>query len=99
MKKSLCSLCNDTVTGDDDTLCQQCQEMDDRINDIIVNNRDVGRKYLADKFNAIADAELQKDDRRQKAYVPPRGTHTPERRVKIRRAKTVDNGSKQRKSD
>ena len=99
MKKSLCSLCNDTVSGAGDTLCQKCQEMDDQINYLIVNNKDVGRKYLADKFNAIADSELAQNDRRQKAYVPPLGMHTPERRVTIRRAKTVHNGSKQRKSD
>jgi hypothetical protein len=75
--------------------------MDDRLHYILERNREGGRKYLANAFNAILGPKEKRYERRQKPYVPPIGSlsHTPDRRVKMRRIKSVRANPKRRKSD
>ena len=101
MKKQRCSLCKQIIPDKKDQLCPKCRLMDDQIEHLLKSHIKVGRKYLIDKFNAIAATKDHELERRQKTYIPPRGphSHTPERRIRIRRIKTLANSPKRRKSD
>jgi len=73
--------------------------MEQRIDFLIMNHREVAMQYIAKKFNAANDAESQRYDRRKTPYTPPPGTHTPDRRKKIRRRANLEVDRKRRMSD
>lgn len=99
--EALCSLCKSTVTAETQKLCKKCSEMEQQIDYLISNHTQTVREYLYKKFNETADEETRKGDRRVKAYKPPRGTgtHTPDRRKRIRRVTQISDCPKRRKID
>ena len=99
MKTIPCQLCNEPVQRKQGILCVSCLQMEERLNYLIKIDKDSTKEYLGSKLNAIADQEDQNNDRRKTQYKPPWGTHTPERRVKIRRQKQQPNSPRRRKSD
>ena len=99
MKTISCQLCCEPVEEKQGILCEMCLRMEERLNYLIKNDKDSAKEYLGSKLNAIADQEEQNYDRRKTQYKPPWGTHTPERRVKIRRQKQQPNSPRRRKSD
>ena len=99
MKTISCQLCNEPVQEKEGILCVSCLQMEERLNYLIKKDTDNAKEYLGSKLNAIADQENQNYDRRKTQYKPPWGTHTPDRRVKIRRQKQQSNSPKRRKYD
>ncbi|MDY6792736.1 MAG: hypothetical protein SWH54_15850 [Thermodesulfobacteriota bacterium] len=99
MNEVFCKLCNAPLLNDKEELCEVCQKMEVRINYLIERHKEAIREYLGKKFNETSDPKLQMYERRSKEYTPPKGTHTPDRRKKIRRLKQLKNHPQQRKSD
>ncbi len=99
MAETLCSLCNSPVKMETESLCEQCSQMELRINFLISNHEKAVRKYLGTKFNETSDAKTLGNDRRVEEYHPPSGKHTPDRRKNIRRVAETYNGPKRRNSD
>jgi len=99
MNETLCSLCNEPVQEKQGILCEMCLRMEERLNFLIKKDKESAKEYLGSKLNAIADQENQNHDRRKTQYTPPWGTHTPDRRVKIRRKGQQSNSPRRRKSD
>jgi hypothetical protein len=73
--------------------------MAEQIRFLIENHPEKIRYFLAEKINEIAEREKISVDRRVEKYKPPKGPHTPDRRVRIRRTRQVPNSPKRRKSD
>jgi hypothetical protein len=99
MPESLCKLCHATLLKESEEICEACQKMEIRINYLIENHKETAKEYLGKKFNQASDPIMQKFERRGQKYQPPKGTHTPDRRMKIRRLKQVKNSPKKRKTD
>ena len=99
MTESFCKLCNAALLKESEELCEVCQKMEVRINYLIETHKEAAREYLGKKLNKILDPKMQVYERRGKEYNPPKGTHTPERRKKIRRLKQLKGSPKKRKID
>jgi uncharacterized Zn finger protein (UPF0148 family) len=99
MNDAFCELCNAPLLKEAEVLCEVCQKMEIRINYLIANHKEDVREYLGKKFNETSDPKIQKYERRAEDYTPPKGTHTPERRKKIRRLKRLKTNAKKRKTD
>jgi len=101
MAERECPLCSTPITEKDRELCQECHAMEQRLNFLIENDRKAAAEFIAIKFNEASDPRLQQYDRRKTSYKPPPGTHTPDRRRKIRRVAfdSSDAALKRRQSD
>jgi len=99
MNEASCKLCAAPILKEAEDLCEQCQKMEIRINYLIERHKESVREYLGRKFNEASDPKMQRYERRSQEYTPPKGTHTPDRRKKIRRLKQLKNSPKKRKSD
>ncbi len=92
-------LCDETVEVESAALCPECLAMKDRINFLIEHHRKNVRKFLVENYHKIVELDIEKYDRREKKYNPPKGTHTPERRTIIRRTLHLPQSHKRRKTD
>ena len=99
MNETLCKLCTAPLLKEEEELCEACQKMEIRINYLIERHKEVVREYLGKKFNETSDPKMKIYERRSQEYIPPKGTHTPDRRKKIRRLKRLKNHPQQRKTD
>lgn len=94
-----CVLCGGSPTGDNADLCEACMVMERRLDFLIVNHREAAIKFLGQKFNEANDVLSRRYDRRKTPYQPPPGTHTPDRRKRIRRVVHIEGHGHRRKSD
>jgi hypothetical protein len=99
MNETFCKLCTAPLLKEAEELCEVCQKMEVRINYLIETHKEAVREYLGKKFNETSDPKMQIYERRAQEYTPPKGTHTPDRRKKIRRLKRLKNNPKKRKTD
>ncbi|MCP4372537.1 MAG: hypothetical protein GY797_31190 [Deltaproteobacteria bacterium] len=99
MNESFCRLCTTPLLKEADELCEVCQKMEVRINYLIETHKKAAREFLGKKFNEASDPKMQIYERRAQEYTPPKGSHTPDRRKKIRRLKQLKNSQKKRKTD
>ncbi|RLC74749.1 MAG: hypothetical protein DRI61_16095 [Chloroflexi bacterium] len=99
MNEAICKLCTAPLAKEAEELCEECQKMEVRINYLIECRKEAVREYLGKKFNETSDPKMQMYERRSRKYTPPIGTHTPDRRKKIRRLKRLKNSPKKRKTD
>ena len=99
MNADPCMLCGKPIEDKDSRLCSVCHKMDLAVTFLVENFPDRARTYLGYKFNQVADREERKFDRRSLEYNPPRGTHTPDRRKRVRRLKQTPYSPRRRKSD
>ena len=99
MAVNACLLCTGPIESEKRELCDTCRTMDQRLDFLILNHREMAIKYIADKFNAANDPQSQIYDRRKTPYQPPPGMHTPDRRRTIRRVASAKAHPKRRKSD
>ena len=99
MTESFCKLCTAPLLKEAEELCEACQKMEVRINYLIETHKEAAKEYLGKKFNKTCDQKMQIYERRGREYTPPKGTHTPDRREKIRRLKQLKSSPKKRKSD
>ncbi len=99
MNEAFCKLCAAPLLREAEELCEVCQKIDVRINYLIESNKEAVREYLGNKFNETSDLKMQIYERRAQEYTPPKGTHTPDRRKKIRRLKRLKNNPQKRKTD
>lgn len=101
MAERKCPLCFTPITEKDQELCKECDVMEQRLDFLIENNRKAAAEFIAMKFNEASDPERQRYDRRKTPYKPPPGTHTPDRRKKIRRVAfdSTETAPKRRQSD
>jgi len=73
--------------------------MSERISYLIEYHSEKSKHFLTEKFNIFVEQENILFDRRKIKYNPPRGPHTPDRRVKDRRIWQAPNSPKRRKTD
>jgi len=99
MNPQCCRLCDQAIDVDSADLCPKCFTMAEQINFLIENHSEKARYFLGNKFNEIADRENPSTDRRKNKYRPPKGPHTPDRRVRIRRIGHAPDSPKRRKTD
>ncbi len=99
MAESFCKLCNASLLKESEELCKVCQKMEIRINYLIEAHKETAKEYLGKKFNEASDPKMQIYERRGQEYTPPKGTHTPDRRKKVRRLKQLKPSPKKRKID
>ncbi|MBW1821214.1 MAG: hypothetical protein JRI92_05525 [Deltaproteobacteria bacterium] len=99
MNEAVCKLCTAPLLNEAEELCEVCQKMEVRINYLIESNKEAVREYLGNKFNETSDPKMLIYERRTQRYTPPKGTHTPDRRKKIRRIKRLKNNPQKRKTD
>jgi hypothetical protein len=99
MKRNACSLCDESSETISRGLCEACSRMDERLDQLIRNRPELLNRYLVDKYIAAVNLEPQLFDRRTQPCHPPRGIHTPERRVRIRRTCNLPWSPKRRKTD
>lgn len=99
MPESFCKLCNAALLKESEELCDVCLKMEVRINYLIEAHKNTAKEYLGKKFNEASDPKMQIYERRGQEYNPPKGTHTPDRRKKVRRLKQLKNSPKKRKTD
>ena len=99
MADKKCLLCTRPIESENWELCDTCMAMEQRLDFLILNHREMAIKYIADKFNAANDPQSQLYDRRKTPYAPPPGVHTPDRRQTIRRVTNAKSHPCRRKSD
>jgi len=99
MTESFCKLCNAALLKESEELCEVCQKMEVRLNYLTEIHREAAKEYLGKKLNETSDPKMQAYERRAQEYTPPKGTHTPDRRKKVRRLKQLKPNPKKRKID